>query len=321
MRTRYCKLRTFALALWLLTPLVVAQGATREKRGPEVERSVAAGPRVVVSACTLSGGFTVRGWDRNEVRVRSDGADIELTRIDQTKSEQATELKVTSKTGRSNARNSCLMYGGLEIDVPRGGSIRLQTTSGDISVTDLARANVLTTSGSISLTKMREETQATVIGGDISVRDSAGLFSIHATGGSIDARRLTAVAPSDTVTVSTVSGEVTLNDVTHQRVNVNTVSGEVLFSGEVLRNGSYNFQNLSGEIHLMLPASSSFRLVASVGETVKINSDFNLNYTQNQNVTGRGNRGEPQRVSATVGTGESSIRVSLMSGSLRISKR
>ncbi len=314
--------RLLPLALPFLTVAFVTSVfcVTREKHAEQIERSLPAAARVVVSACTLSGSFTVRGWDRNEVRVRSDGGEIELTRIDQTKSEQATELKVTSTTRRANARNSCLMFGGLELDVPRGAAVRLQTTSGDISVTDLARANVVTTSGSIDLTKMREETQATVIGGDISIRDSTGLFNLHATGGSIDARHLSAAAPSDTVTVSTVSGEVTLNQITHQRVNVNSVGGEVTYSGELLRNGSYSFQNLSGEIHLLLPANSSFRLLANAGAAVKISSDFHLNYAEGQNA-GPGNRGEPRRVSATVGTGDSLIRVQIMTGSLRISKQ
>ena len=325
LHTRCCTLRTLLLlgfslvALSVCTAGVFAHVTTREKRGGQVERSIAADRRVIVSACTLSGGFTVRGWDRNEVRVRSDGADIELVRIDQTKSEQATELKVTAKTSRPNARGSCLMFGGLEMDVPRGANVRLQTTSGDISLTDVARATVVTTSGNIDLTRMREETTATVIGGDISVRDSTGLFNLHATGGSIDARHLVPLAASDTVSASTVSGEVNLNQVTHQRVNVNSVSGQVTYSGELVRNGSYSFQNLSGEIRLSIPASSSFRLVTNVGETVKINSDFNLNYTQNQNI-GPGNRREPRRVNATVGTGEALIRVSLLTGSLRISK-
>jgi DUF4097 and DUF4098 domain-containing protein YvlB len=146
------------------------------------------------------------------------------------------------------------------------------------------------------------------------------LFNLHATGGSIDARHLVPLAASDTVSASTVSGEVNLNQVTHQRVNVNSVSGQVTYSGELLRNGSYSFQNLSGEIRLSIPASSSFRLVANVGESVKISSDFDLKYTQNQNLTSPGNRSDPRRVIATVGTGEASIRVSMMSGSLRISK-
>ena len=328
----YCTLRRFvllgfscvalpSLTVGLLTGVVYAGGPARDrhKRTQQVERTAAADPRVIVSACTLSGSFTVRGWDRKEVRLRiSAGVEIDLTRIDQTKSKEAMELKVTSKGRRSTSGGACLMSGDIEMDVPRGANVRLQTTSGEISVTELARANVITTSGSITLTKMKEETSATVIGGDLSVRDSTGSFKLHSTGGSIEARDLAPLAESDSLTASTVSGEVTLTHVQHQHVNVNSVSGEVMYSGELIRNGSYSFQNLSGEVSLRLPASASFHLLASVGGSVKISSDFDLKYTD-QNVTG--NHRAPGRIAATVGSGEASIRVSLLTGSLRISKQ
>jgi DUF4097 and DUF4098 domain-containing protein YvlB len=310
-----------SVTLGLLTP-GFAHGPARDRRGQQVERIASANSRVVVSACTLSGSFTVRGWNRNEVRVRiSSGVEIELTRIDQTKSEQATELKVTSTGRRSTAGNSCLMFGDMEMDVPRGANVKLQTTSGDISVTEVARANVTTTSGTITLAKMQEDTSAVVIGGDISLRESKGSFKLHSTGGSIDARDLAPVAASDSLTASTVSGEVTLSHVQHQRVSVNSVSGEVAYSGALLRNGSYSFQNLSGEVRLQLPASASFRLLADVGGSVKISSAFDLKYAQNQNPIRPGHRSVPRQVDATVGTGEASIHVSLLTGSLQISKQ
>ena len=311
-----------SLTVGLLTPVVLAHPYERDrnKRPQQVERTAAADPRVTVSACTLSGSFTVRGWDRKEVRVRiNDGVDVELTRIDETKSEQATELKVTSKGRRANTGAACLMFGDMEIDVPRGANVKLKTTSGNISVTEVARANLVTTSGGIRLAKMREETIATVIGGDLTVGDSTGSFRLHSTGGSIDARDLTPVAATDALTASTVGGEVTLTHVQHQRVSVNSVSGEVMYSGELLRNGNYSFQSLSGEVRLLLPARSSFRLHGSVGESVKITSDFDLN-TQNQDLIPPGNRG-PRRVDATIRSGEASIRVSLLTGSLRITKQ
>ena len=183
------------------------------------------------------------------MRVRtSGGTEIELARVDQNKSEQATELRVTTKS----RRGSCLMFGDVEIDAPSGATVRLQTTSGDISVVDLAGVNVTTTSGSISLTKIHGESSATVIGGDISVRNSTGSFRLHSTGGSIDARDLAPAAPGDSLTANTVSGEVSLTHVQHQRVGVNSVSGEVMYAGALLRDGSYNFQSLSGEVNLML---------------------------------------------------------------------
>ena len=331
--SRYCTVRRFllpgfsALAAAILTAGLPAprsfahgRGIDRNKRNQQVERTAPADPRVLVSACTLSGDFTVRSWNRNEVRVRvSGGADVELLRVDQNKSEQAAELRLTSKGHRSSG--SCLMFGDVEIDAPRGATVKLTTTSGDISVVDLARVNATTTSGSIGLAKIQEETSATVIGGDLSVRDSTGSFRLHSTGGSIEARDLRPVAASDTFNSSTVSGEVILTNVQHQRVSVSSVSGEVAYTGVSLPDGNYNFENLSGEVRLVLPPSASFRLVANIGGSVKISSDFDLKYAQNQTIVTPGNRGEPRHIRATVGSGESLIRVSLLTGSLRISKR
>src|SRR6185436_8168169 len=67
-----------SLTVGLLTPAFGRGVRDRGKRGQQVERTAAADPRVIVSACTLSGSFTVRGWDRKEVRVRiNDGVEIE----------------------------------------------------------------------------------------------------------------------------------------------------------------------------------------------------------------------------------------------------
>src|SRR5229473_3139536 len=49
--------------------------------GPAVERVVAVQPNVAVSVCLVSGDIKVHGWDRNEVRARSNDADaIEFRR-------------------------------------------------------------------------------------------------------------------------------------------------------------------------------------------------------------------------------------------------
>jgi len=79
----------------------------RRKNYQQVERTMAADPRVLVSACVVSGDLTVRGWNRNEVRARvTDGTQIELTRNDQIKSQAATELRLTTNGQRRPGSNS-----------------------------------------------------------------------------------------------------------------------------------------------------------------------------------------------------------------------
>src|SRR5215831_12744864 len=123
----------------VLVLLVIAwqtpvQGSKPDRRRnyQQVERTMAAAPRVMVSVCVVSGDLTVRGWDRNEVRARAtDGTQIELSRSDQMKSQAATELRVTRSGNRRTGPNpSCIQSGDLELDVPRGAGIKLETSSG-----------------------------------------------------------------------------------------------------------------------------------------------------------------------------------------------
>ncbi len=54
--------------------------------GQKVERTMVVDPHAVITLCVASGALTVRGWDKQEVRVRSLDADqIEFRRIDKPK--------------------------------------------------------------------------------------------------------------------------------------------------------------------------------------------------------------------------------------------
>lgn len=304
------------LVLWVSGSLT-ANGSRLDRHGnkQQVERTVVASPQVVVSACVLSGNVTARGWDRNEVRARvSDGVQINLTRIDQTKSPSASELKLTATSGRGS---SCLPLGDIELDVPRTASLKLQTNNGEISVTEVARVTASSQAGSTQLTKVHAETNVNTIGGEIYVRDSTGSFKLHTVGGSVDARGLEAAAPGDTFEASTIGGDIRLERIRHQRVRVNTVSGEVDYAGPLARAGRYNFQSISGRLLLTLPADSSFRLSGALGEGGDLRSDFSLSPEKDTALQ----RGPMRHLDATVGSGDASITVSFFSGSIQIRKQ
>jgi len=295
----------------------------RRKNYQQVERTMAADPRVLVSACVVSGDLTVRGWNRNEVRARvTDGTQIELTRNDQIKSQAATELRVTTNGQRRPGSNSsCIPSADIELDVPGGAAVRLQTSSGDIFVTDVARVEASSQSGGMTLAKVAVDTSLNTISGEISVRDSAGSFKLHTVGGEISARNLLTAGLGGGFEASTVSGEVTLDQVQIPTIKVNTVSGDVDWTGPLSRAGRYDLQSISGRMRLVLPNNASFRLSASFGQTVRFSSDFNLNYSENQSTAGGSNRGGFRQFVATAGNGDSLITVSLLEGSLQIHKR
>ena len=316
---RQFKILGFSLLIFSLA--LTARAATNgsKRNNQQVGRTVAADPQVTVSVCLVSGNITVRGWERNEVRARiTDGVQIELTRIDQGSSQPATELRLTSEGGM-NRRGNCLPNGNLQLDVPRAASLKLQTTNGDITVTDAARVNATSQSGGISMTRLRGEANAGTISGEISVTTSVGGFKLHSVSGAIEARDLSPASAGDAFNSTTVSGEITVNQITNQQVKINTVSGDISYSGGLLRGGHYSFQNMSGEMLLSLPANASFRLSANVGPDATLNSDFDLNQ-QRRNLDAAPDHAM-RHIEAIVGGGDASVSVSLFGGSLRIRKR
>jgi Putative adhesin len=307
------------VALLLLCSATLARGDDKKQ---QVERTMAADPRVVMSVCVVSGNLTVRSWDRNEVRVRSsDGVPIEFKRIDANKSELATELKLATKDGRSQAGNSCLNFGDIDLEVPHAATVKLDTTEGDITVTDVARVNAVSQSGNVTIAKANGAIEATTIGGDITVRGSAGSIKLHTIGGSIDGRDLAPAAEEDSFEAGTVGGDVTLDRVGHRRLRVNTVHGSVTWSGPLAREGRYSFLSISGDLNMSLPADSSFRITGTLGHSDLV-SDFPLKYSANEGVNLVSKHANSfRRIDAVSGNGSASINVSSFQGSVTLRKK
>ena len=311
------QMRVIFLVLFAASSLSAdGRGPDRDGNKQEVERTVAASPQVVVSACVASGNMTVRGWDRHEVHARvSDGVQFDLTRIDQTKSGAATELKLTVTNSR---RSSCLPMGDIELDVPRNAILKLETNNGDIRVTEVARLSASSQSGSTRLTRVRGEVNVSTIGGEIFVRDSTGSFKLHAVGGSVDADDLGPATTGDVFEADTIGGDIVLSRVRHQRLRVNTVSGEADYTGPLSHAGRYSFQSISGRLRLTLPADSSFRLSGTLGPNGDLRNDFRPSSSEKDSVS---KRSPMRQIDEIVGSGDASINISFFSGSIQIRKQ
>src|SRR5258708_5167708 len=97
--------------------------------GPSVERVVAADPTVVISVCLVSGDIKVHGWDRNEVRARSNDVDaIEFRRsAGARESDPAKEITVLLSAMPRHRSGPCFADADIVLDVPRRAIVRLQT--------------------------------------------------------------------------------------------------------------------------------------------------------------------------------------------------
>jgi Putative adhesin len=279
------KLLVVSAVAGLIFSLAGSTPANEEKKarqpGEKIERSIPVEPQAIVTLCVASGTLKVRGWDKNEVRVRSlDVAQIEFRRIDRNKDKPASrvDVMVLDKTANANPKLDCQALASVEMEVPAGATVQVQTRDGDITITGVAGAYAGSQNGDITIERATKLVEAGSVGGSISLRDSSGRVNLNSAGGVIQVVNVRSATEEDTFEVGTVSGDIQLDRVSNLKVMAKTVNGTVLMSGPLVKSGYYAFTNMTGDVVLALPHDTSFKLNAKVSDKHDIVSDFKLTF-------------------------------------------
>ncbi len=256
------------------------QGRAGEATGRVVtaEQTLAAEATVTILTCVETGDVVVRGWDRKEVRARSnDASRIELRRADATTDPNpATRIEVlVAKDQAAPARPGlCSNSGNLELDVPRGSTVQIKGNTGDISVADVANVRVRTLSGDIEVQRAGKSIEASSANGTIILRNSSGRARLETISGEIVAGNLSTEDAADEFFAKSVSGEITLAKLAHTHVEATSSNSSIDFTGALAEGGLYTFKSHSGSVLLSLPSDASFQLNAKVHHSGEIVTDF-----------------------------------------------
>jgi DUF4097 and DUF4098 domain-containing protein YvlB len=238
-----------------------------------------------VTLCVASGTLRVRGWDKNELRVRSSHAgQIELRRLDKPKETGSpawrVDVMVLDASSKINAKVDCQALADVDMDLPAGATVQVQTRDGDITIVGVAAAYAGSQNGNITIERATKIVEAGSVGGSISLRDSSGRVNLSSAGGVVVVANVKPSSDEDMFEVGTVSGDIQLDRVSNPKVMAKTVNGNVTMTGPLARSGYYAFTNMTGDVVLALPHDSSFRLNAKVSEKRDIVSDFALKYIE-----------------------------------------
>jgi hypothetical protein len=249
----------------------------------KVERSLMADPAVTVTLCVSSGTLKVRGWDKNEVHVSSMGAtQVDLKRVDKTKDTSKpptrVDVMVLDKLSGTYPKRDCQALADVEMQVPSGATVQIQTRDGDISIAGVAGAYAGSQNGDISIERVVKLVEAGSVGGSIYLKDSSGRINLSSAGGGIEVVNVRSASHEDTFEVGTVSGDILLTRVANPKVIAKTVSGTVIMSGPLAKSGYYGFTSMTGDVVLSLPHDASFKLNAKVSDKHDLVSDFSLQY-------------------------------------------
>ena len=255
--------------------------------GEKVERTLTVDAEAVITLCVASGTLEVRGWDKSEVRVRStDAAKIDFRRIDKMKDTSRpanrVDVMVYDRSSAANQRVDCQAVASVEMEVPAGATVQVQTRDGDIMISGVAGAYAGSQNGDITIERATKLVEAGSVGGSIVLRDSSGRVNLSSAGGGVEAINVRAATEEDTFEVGTVSGDIQLERVSNPKVTAKTVNGAVMMTGPLAKNGYYGFTNMTGDLILAMPKDASFKLNAKVSEKHDIVSDFPLKYINEQ---------------------------------------
>lgn len=283
--------------------------------GVDSEKSMVVDPKVSVSLpCVTEGNVKINGWQRNEVRVFvKDGSKVGLKIRQKNRQTGAPNwVVITGLPDEKNRRRvpgECL-WGEIEIDVPSGAAVDLKGRETTTTIDSIRKASVENGGGDISMRNISDGVYASTYQGGVTVENSNGSIVLESSTGNIVAFVAGPSEIGDTFKAKTSSGMISLQNLEHRQIEVNSISGSVLFNGTFSSGGLYNFGTSNGSITLALAKDASCTISASYGGDIKSELPLkNAKYGKDAAI---------RNLTATLGDGDGTLKLTTTSGLIHL---
>lgn len=276
------------LATLALSLVLVQQGPPNT----DTTVTVQSGARLVMSLA--SGDVRLRTWDRSQVRVearhssrttvevRSEGAVVRVEVRGRMGMPAATDLDLTIPSAMVAELDGM----SLNVDAEgMRGALKVGTLQGDVTVRN---------GGELDLS---------VLNGDLNVSGSRGRARLSTASGEIRATGI-----EGDLSAEAISGSVWLHQITSRRVDVEAVSGRVVYQGSVEDGGSYMLASHSGSVTFGMPAAANAAVTAST-YSGSFSASFSLPAVDERSRSRR---------TVRLGTGSATVDLESFSGSIRL---
>jgi DUF4097 and DUF4098 domain-containing protein YvlB len=259
--------------------------------GDRLEKHFRVETHPVITVHNPSGSITVKAWTKSEVMVVASHASGQIT-IDAEQTGNRVDI-MTRQAADSVAPGD--MRADYEINVPEDAELQIHNDTGAVNV-----ANVLG--------DMNVET----VGAGVDLEDAAGYLTVKTVGGAFQCVRC-----AGRLEASSISGNFKFHDVRSYSVRAQTSTGNILFDGEFLPNGTYQLKNYSGVIEVRFSRADSFDLSATSLKG-KVNNEAKLTPpTHQQHFYSRFGEG----LFGTFNAGRAKVELSSFNGTINIVKR
>lgn len=314
----------------------------RAEQTETINRTVKIGAEGEIDLHNMSGDVTVTRGSGTEARIEA------IKRARAATDEAAREMlgmvkvDISERPGRVEVRSHYDQFDGTRprprehrrisvsitynITAPAGARLKVNTMSGGITVSDITGELVLEAmSGHIKIERAARVLIAKTMSGNVAIAETknegaldAGSMSGDVTLHQVTARRINAAV---------ISGTVSLVDVQAERVDAQTTSGNLVFEGALSRNGRYRLGAHSGNVKVLVGGETGFELDASsFGGSVR--SDLTLKNEERGPADLRRTRGgvapaagRTRTLRGTYGDGSAVLDLTTFSGTIVVGPR
>jgi len=261
----------------------------------KVERRLPLGMEGAFRIINMVGTVTVHGWNKDTVLVRATLPQLDKLRMGGTYTGAKMFIENADERDPKPTR--------LEVWVPSRTRLWIKTATANIDVTGVdGQLDLYVVSGTIDVNGNPGELNAEAIDGDIHVIGSPAWLRAKSASGVITLR-----GSSSDVALSTVSGAIKVDGGNFERTRLETVTGNITFSGMLDRSGTFDFDTHSGSIDIGIPdkVNADITVVTISGEIVN-------KLSRSRPVSGRFGRGT--ELNTEIGAGGAKVSVRTFKG-------
>ena len=232
------------IGILALTMAAAAMPAAAQQRVDETKPAAKDG---AVEVHNVAGSVRVTGWDQDQVAVTGTlGRGTE--RLEFTAGERRTVVRVVLPHNAHHVDGS-----DLEIKVPRGSSLEVNTVSADISADKVSGETVLeSVSGEITVGGEPKRFTARTVSGDVDITAASAPGQAKSVSGTVKLNGVTG-----DVEAGSVSGDISVKGDGISHVDLETTSGDIRLDAGLAKDGRVTAKTVSGTVELVLPAATS----------------------------------------------------------------
>lgn len=289
--------------------------------GSTSEKAITVDSNVNISICVTNGNLKVNGWNRNELRVFvKDGSKFGF-KVQETSPKTGTPVWVmlnalAPTTGKIAPQGECIWGDEIEIDAPTGSVVNIKGKETSSTIDSVRKVNIRMIGGDLGLRNISSGIMASAGQGDITVEESTGPMTLESTTGNIVVFGAGPSEVGDILKAKTNGGAISLERLKYRQIDVNSISGSVAYTGDLINGGTYGFGTSNGSIRLTLPSSTKSFVIASYGFGM-FSSDIPVK-TITENIT----PGPVKSINGTTnGGGGAELRLTTNNGSISIKKQ